>query len=143
MQLRVATEDDLERIYEVEAFVLLHPGANERFLRSLADNSVFLAVDGERISGMMAVEYGFYGHAFVAFLAVDPYERRRGIASALLRHAETLARKGKVFASTTASNDAMIGVFAKCGWQKCGSLTAINDDGEEELIFVRTAATCP
>ena len=144
MTLRVAVASDLEPIQRIDNWVLQHPGARERFLRALETGAVVVAEDDDRMVGHMAIEFGFFGHTFVAFLCVDAHERRRGIASALLCEAERLARKAKVFASTTASNAAMQRVFDRNGWRRVGSLMSINDEepggDEPELIYCKSAS---
>lgn len=139
--LRVADASDLEAIQRIDKWVLDNPGARERYLRALETGAVVVAEDDEGVVGHMAIEFGFFGHTFVAFLCVDSHERRRGIASALLCEAESLARKGKVFASTTASNVGMQRVFNRNGWRRVGSLTSINDEepggDEPELIYCK------
>lgn len=141
---RRADGDDLERIGEVDAFVVTHPGAKQRLLKALDAGEVLVALDGERIVAFMALEYGFYDHAFVAFLAVDEAHRRRGIASKLLRASEERARKGKVFASTTASNATMQAVFEHNGWVRSGFFSGLNDDlgsvDEVEVLYYKALA---
>ena len=143
MTLRVATASDLAAIKSIDPWVIEHEGARERFLRALEAGAVIVAEDEGNVAGYLAMEFGFYGHTFVAFLSVEPGKRRRGIASTLLRETEGHARKGKVFASTSEFNVAMQNVFDRNGWRRVGSLASINDEelaGDQlELIYVKAA----
>jgi RimJ/RimL family protein N-acetyltransferase len=59
------------------------------------------------------------GQAELAFMVVDRYQGR-GIASALMRHLETIAREtgiSELTADVLAENAAMLGVFKKSGFR--------------------------
>jgi GNAT superfamily N-acetyltransferase len=79
---------------------------------------------------------GFFGHTFLAYLAVEPPYRRHTFAGMLLEEAEHRAVTDRVFSSTNVSNIAMQAVFNHYGWRRCGQIDEL-DPGDPELVYMK------
>ena len=78
----------------------------------------------------------FFGRAFVELLIVHPACRRRGVASALMRHLEAICPGDRLFTSTNRSNAAMQRLCDSLGFQHSGVIENL-DDGDPEIVYVK------
>ena len=77
-------------------------------------------------------------------VAIDPDERRQGIASALLArlYAETGGNDARITLEVRPSNTVAIGLYEREGFRAAGSRRRYyQDNGEDALIMWRTPAT--
>jgi ribosomal protein S18 acetylase RimI-like enzyme len=72
----------------------------------------------------------------LSWLVVDASSRRRGIGSALVRHAIGLHPGRRVFSSTNESNEPSRRLFASLDFTSAGRIDAL-DEGDPELVLVR------
>ena len=84
----------------------------------------------------MVWNHGFFGHAFVALLAVRPEARRRGVASVLVGHVEAVCGSDRLFTSTNASNAAMQRLCDALGFERSGIIDNL-DEGDPELVYCK------
>jgi GNAT superfamily N-acetyltransferase len=88
------------------------------------------------LAGYGVLTDNFFGRDFIELLFVAESARRKGIGEAVLQTIERARPSGRLFTSTTESNDAMRGLLAKRGYQPSGRIENL-DPGDPELIFVR------
>ena len=78
--------------------------------------------------------------AEIAKMLVHPDARRQGVAAALLRQAETVARSlgRRLLVLDTRQGDAAERLYAKLGWHSCGIIPdyALNSDGSSHATHV-------
>lgn len=78
--------------------------------------------------------------AEIAKMLVHPTARRQGVAAALLRRAEALARDlgRRLLVLDTSQGDTAERLYAKLGWQSCGIIPdyALNGDGSSHATHV-------
>lgn len=99
------------------------------------DRGLFVARANGDTVGLMRLGPTFFSRPFVELLLVHPDHRRRGVGTALLRHARQLHAGAKLFTSTNLSNQPAQALFARCGFRLCGYVDEL-DPGDPELIFV-------
>jgi GNAT superfamily N-acetyltransferase len=64
---------------------------------------VLVARASDAVVGFAVANWSFFAHCFIALVVVHPDQRRRGIASALIRHVEAECPSAKLFTSTNRS----------------------------------------
>lgn len=93
-----------------------------------------VAVTAGQIAGYIEMAPIFFHREFVSLLNVHPAHRRLGVATALMKAAESRCRGGQLFTSTNLSNRPMQGLLAKMEYRVCGFVAEL-DEGDPELIF--------
>jgi [ribosomal protein S18]-alanine N-acetyltransferase len=143
--LRPLSYADLPQVIAIERRAFPTPWSLAMFVLELSKPSgiCLAATRGERIVGYtICSRYDTVWH--VMNIAVDPDERRQGIASALL--AELYARVGDPTARFTLevrrSNQVAIELYERDGFRVSGMRRRYyQDNGEDALIMWRTPAT--
>ena len=105
------------------------------FAAGVAAGEVVVARVAGTTAGFMRLGPTFFRRPFVELLIVHPDHRRRGVGTALLRHAQRQHAGTKLFTSTNVSNQPAQALFARCGFRLCGSVDDL-DPGDPELVFV-------
>ena len=72
----------------------------------------------------------------IAMLYVHSDHRRRGVATAPIRHMESKCRTPKLFTSTNESNLSMQSLLGKLGYESSGVIHNL-DEGDPELIYFK------
>lgn len=73
---------------------------------------------------------------FVSLLVVAAGDRRRGVGTSLLKQAEKVCTRPKLFISCNRSNVAAQALFEKCGFVPSGRLWNLDVD-DDEIFFVK------
>jgi ribosomal-protein-alanine N-acetyltransferase len=135
---------DLPQVIAIERRAFPTPWSLAMFVLELAKPSgvCLAAVEDKRIVGyLVCARYADVWH--LMNIAVDPQERRRGIATALLE--EMFARAGAEESYTLEvrpSNDGAIALYERFGFRSAGTRKRYySDTGEDALIMWRTAPT--
>ncbi len=81
----------------------------------------------------------FFGYSFISLVIVKPSERRKGVASALMKAYMQMAKTSKVFSSTNQSNKRMQQLFHNLGFVKSGVIDNL-DEGDPEIIYMKQAS---
>lgn len=136
--IRTATMRDLPVLEPIAWPQLLQAPKRRRFMRGLDEGEIVVvhSRDDNTVYAYAWIYGGFFGHTFLAYLAVQPPYRRNGLAGMLLEATEQRAVTDRVFSSTNASNGAMQAVFDRYGWRRCGQIDEL-DPGDPELVYVR------
>ena len=77
----------------------------------------------------------FFNKPFVTYLCVDSNFRRKGIATKLLIGIETHVGWERLYLSTEEDNHAMRELLPKVGYQRCGKITNLNENGVPEWFY--------
>ena len=150
MDLRLATREDIPGIMQMVCALIpiLHAAGNlqwdERypnpqvFAEDIALGQLWVMSSQKEIAGVVAItteQYPEYIQAgwditdpavVIHRLAVNPAFQRKGIAAALLRHAETVAHScnfNRILADTNSQNQAMQHLLPKLGYIFSGEIT--------------------
>ncbi len=90
--------------------------------------------------GYLVADTSFYGHPFVWLVVVAAPFRRLGVATALMRHVESLFPNRKLFTSTNESNSASCRLMESLGFERSGWIDNL-DDADPEIIYVKRLAS--
>ena len=136
MIIEKARETDVETGCAIDDIVLDNTSRRSFVLRAIAAEQCLVA----RMSGVpiafAILDQSFFGQHFVSLLIVHPQYRRRGVATALIRHIESLCPTQKLFTSTNESNIAMQRLCERLGFVRSGYIENL-DEGDPEIIYFR------
>jgi GNAT superfamily N-acetyltransferase len=131
-----ATEDEYAGILEIDAAVMGDYGRAGVITEALARRELFIAREGWEPIGYAIFNRSFFGQYFIELLIVHPDHRRRGIASGLMLHLETICPASRLFTSTNESNLPMQRLCEKRGYARSGYIENL-DEGDPEIIYVK------
>jgi ribosomal protein S18 acetylase RimI-like enzyme len=110
---------------------------------SVKRGECFVVADGDDVQGFVILNYTLFGHAFIPLLVVAASDRRRGLATALVKEAERQCVRSKLFASCNRSNLPAQFLFERCGFVPSGAVENLDDDDDELVFFKALPAKSP
>lgn len=116
MTVRGATADDLAAIAAIQE---MSPEASQWDPASYLDYECSVATGDGRVLGFLVVRQVAADEREILNLAVDPAERRRGVARKLLE-SELRRPKNQWFLEVRASNSSAIKLYESAGFRKAG-----------------------
>jgi ribosomal protein S18 acetylase RimI-like enzyme len=125
---------------EIRALDRLLPGLRDRAepLRQwIAANECWVARRDGQVAGFVIANCTFFAQCFIVLLVVHPEHRRHRVASALIRHVESISPTAKLFTSTNQSNVAMQAVCEALGFVRSGIVENLDEDDPELIYFKR------
>jgi ribosomal-protein-alanine N-acetyltransferase len=140
LSIRQAREDDLHRIAWLEDSAFAEPWPYDLLAYEFTHPRGFLlvATPGELpAAGYVAFRHGG-GEAEMLRLAVDPEERRRGVARLLVDRGLERLRREKVqtcFLEVRMDNEGAIAFYRALGFKRVGRRRSYYRDGTDALIF--------
>jgi GNAT superfamily N-acetyltransferase len=135
MLIRLAVDDDLQRVIDLDDIARQPDEPRKRFLAArLADGQMLVAEQGEQIVGYVVQDCSFFERGFVHLLYVREQQRRRGVGTALVAGSVVACATSRVFTSTNLSNDRMHALLAKLGWVRAGEVEGL-DEGDPEVFY--------
>jgi GNAT superfamily N-acetyltransferase len=139
MEIRSAESRDVEAMLPLTAEVVGTVRA-ETVLRShLERHHVLVAVDDDRVVGLLAFRTDWFGCTYVSVVSVHKDARRRGIARALYRRVEDMTPSPRLFSSTEETNGVSIRMHAGLGFVPSGHIDNL-PQGYRELLFYKRLA---
>jgi GNAT superfamily N-acetyltransferase len=136
-----ATEDNLADVIAVDAAQMGTPRA-EYLTEAVRQRQCYLAREGWDVLGFVVLTQEFFAQYFIDLLIVHPDQRRKGVASALMRHVEQIVPSEKLFTSTNESNAPMRALCERLGYVKSGWIDNL-DDGDPEIIYFKRLVRDP
>ena len=128
-----ATPADLAAIAAIQA---ASPETSQWDPADYLDHDCRVAVANERVTGFLTSRRVAPDEREILNVAVDPAQRRKGIALALVL--DELARgPGRWFLEVRASNEAAIRLYETAGFERCGSRPGYYQEPAEEAIVMR------
>ena len=137
--IRIGTGDDLAALVDCDPIAGQDQARRDALAAWLAQGTVLVSRERERIAGFLVLEHGLFGHGFVPLVCVGPDHRRRGHALRLLAAAEARCRTAKLFASANASNGASQALLARAGFVRSGTIENL-DAGDPELVYFKAVS---
>lgn len=135
--LRRANLDDLDRVLGLDHIAPIVHERSELLTSRVHSREVIVFEEHDRLLGFAVVKArAFFGRDFVELLTVVVDNRRRGVGTVLLEEAVRESSTDRIFTSTNRSNDEMIGLLNKTGWQFSGQLEGV-DEGDPELVYYK------
>ena len=139
MEIRSAEPRDVEVMLPLTAEVVGTVRA-ETVLRShLERHHVLVAVDDDRVVGLLAFRTDWFACTYVSVVSVHKDARRRGIARALYRRVEDMTPSPRLFSSTEETNGVSIRMHAGLGFVPSGHIDNL-PQGYRELLFYKRLA---
>ena len=129
-----ATEDDLADVIAVDAAHMDTPRA-EYLTEAVKQHECYIAREGWDILGFAILTQNFFEQYFIELIVVHPEQRRKGVASTLMRHIEKIVPAEKLFTSTNQSNLPMQAVCETLGFVKSGWIDNLDEDDPEIIYF--------
>jgi GNAT superfamily N-acetyltransferase len=136
ISIRPANESDVEALCSLDVVARCENQRRELIRRSVASGACFVAVAEDEVIGYGVLNYTFYYNGCIEMLFVHSNHRRRGAATALLRHLESLCETPKLFVSTNLSNLAMQSLLAKLEYVLSGMIHNL-DEGDPEIVYFK------
>jgi ribosomal-protein-alanine N-acetyltransferase len=140
LSIRQAREDDLHRIAWLEDAAFADPWPYDLLAYEFTHPRGFLLVatlGEDPASGYVAFRHGG-GEAEMLRLAIDPEERRRGVARSLVDSGLERLRREKVqtcFLEVRMDNEGAIAFYRALGFERAGRRRNYYRDGTDALIF--------
>jgi len=132
-----ARPEEIDRLCAVDPIARESEDRRNYLAAAVARGSAYVALLDDRIAGYVIFDHSFFERGFVSLLMVEPGSRRRGVATALMRHAERLCSSERIFTSTNASNRPMQLLLAKLEYRRSGEVDDL-DPGDPELFYSRS-----
>jgi ribosomal protein S18 acetylase RimI-like enzyme len=133
--IRLAAMTDLPHVLASDAMAA-DPHRRERVAKALQLGECWVAESGGEGLGYMVVNTCFYEHPFVWLVIVAERFRRRGVGTALMRHALAMFPDRKVFTSTNESNEPSRRLMESLGFERAGWIEHL-DAGDPEIVYMR------
>jgi GNAT superfamily N-acetyltransferase len=131
-----ATIDDYDAVRALDRLLAGVRDRAEALRGWIAAGECVVARDGNDVVGFAVADCSFFAQGFLVLLIVHPHHRRRGVASALVRHVEAHCPTAKLFTSTNRSNTVMQAVCESLGFGASGIVENV-EDGDPELIYCK------
>ncbi len=131
-----ATEDDLVDVLAIDAAHMGEQATQTRasqIVRAVSARQCYLVRDKWDVLGYAILTHHFFGYPFIDLLIVHPDQRRKGAATALIEHIETISPGEKLFTSTNELNTPMQALCERLGFVKSGWIDNL-DPGDPEII---------
>jgi ribosomal protein S18 acetylase RimI-like enzyme len=135
-QIRPASSADLPLLMAAD-HMGTEPKRKEQVQRAIDQGHCWLAESDGRVLGYVITDTSFYGHPFVWLLVVASAFRRRGVATALMRHVEAMFSGGKLFTSTNESNLPSQRLMESLGFQRSGRVENL-DEADPEILYFKS-----
>ena len=133
MTVRGATADDLAAIAAIQE---ASPEASQWDPASYLDYECSVATSNGRVLGFLVVRQIAPDEREILNLAVDPAERRRGVARTLLE-SELRRAKNQWFLEVRASNSSAIMLYENAGFRKAGRRESYYSNPAEPGIVMK------
>lgn len=145
IEVRNATEDDLQEIYDVErrCFKDPYPKPLLRVLLALYPELFMVAVDRRigRVVGYVTAIVRAEGCGHVISLCVSPNYGGRGIGKKLMRAVEEVLRRAfklcSVRLEVRVSNTVAVSLYKKLGYEVRGVIPKYYADGEDAYLMMK------
>lgn len=136
MDILTATNQELEAVCAIDESVLGNDSRQVYLSQAIANGNCIVAMVKNSIAGFIIYDTTFYSNTFIWMVVVSPDFRRKGVATALIRHVESICPTEKLFTSTNESNDAMMCLCESLGFVKSGWIENL-DDSDPEIVYYK------
>lgn len=131
--------EHLQVLCTIDQKVIGDASRTEEIQQAIEEKRCLLYQSTDNIAGFLLFTNDFFGYSFISLVIVKPSERRKGVASALMKAYMQMAKTSKVFSSTNQSNKRMQQLFHNLGFVKSGVIDNL-DEGDPEIIYMKQAS---
>lgn len=132
-----ATEKELQTIQAIDRLVLGDSSRKDFLANAVRAGQCLVGRIGDTIAGFGTLDQTFYRQSFISLLIVHPDYRRHGVATALIRHIESVCPTAKLFTSTNESNVIAQRVYESLGFARSGHIENLDESDPEIVYFKR------
>ena len=136
----LGTMTDQAAIYALDELTLGTRSRTDFLTKTIQSGHCVVTKIGSTVVGFAVADQSFFDQTFMRLLIVHPGHRRKGIATALIRHIEGTCPTEKFFTSTNASNVPMRRLCEALGFVKSGIIENL-DEGDPEIIYFKRLPT--
>lgn len=136
MNIKKAVTSDLPRLIDFDQIAQVGHGRIEEIKTAIVRGACWVFSDAGVAHGYAILQNDFYNYPLVRLIYVSEAHRRKGVASRLIRHLETVSGANRMFVSSAENNVAMAALMARLGYQQCGEIHGI-DDKAAEFFFMK------
>lgn len=129
---------DVDFMLALDALVPGRPRNRAWYENALRSGEAVVAMLDNRFAGFAIHHHHFFERDFLSLLVVEPWCRRRGVATALVVAVMAACDGGDLFTSTNRSNAVMLTSLQQWGFVPSGRIDNI-DPGDPELVFLKRA----
>jgi len=137
--IKEARMEHLQVLCTIDQEVIGDASRTEEIQQAIEEKRCLLYQSTDNIAGFLLFTNDFFGYSFISLVIVKPSERRKGVASALMKAYMQMAKTSKVFSSTNQSNKRMQQLFHNLGFVKSGVIDNL-DEGDPEIIYMKQAS---
>ena len=135
-KIQKASDKEYWKILTIDSLTLGSDRRKDFLLEAIhKGNCYFTDLDNE-IAGFAIYSRSFFDQWFIDLLVVHPDSRRKGIATAFIKHIENDCRGQKLFTSTNQSNIVAQALYETNGFRKSGCIENL-DAGDPEIIYFK------
>lgn len=131
--------EHLQALCTIDQKVIGDASRTEEIQQAIEEKRCLLYQSTDNIAGFLLFTNDFFGYSFISLVIVKPSDRRKGVASALMKAYMQMAKTSKVFSSTNQSNKRMQQLFHNLGFVKSGVIDNL-DEGDPEIIYMKQAS---
>ena len=134
-----ANEQELEAICALDAMVTGDPSRKDFLANAVRASQCLVARTGDTMVGFGVLDQSFglfNGQGFISLLITHPDHRRRGVATALIHHIESICPTEKLFTSTNESNVIAQQVYESLGFVRSGYIENLAE-GDPEIVYFK------
>lgn len=139
MNIRKAKTDDLPLLIAFDKSVHTDVARQYEIKTAIVTGACWVFADMGKPVAYAILDQNFFNHPRVRYLFVSPDARRKGAASLLIRHMETVCGKDRLFIGSPSGNAEMVNLLTKLDYQCCGEIRGISDY-DTELVFIKHLA---
>jgi len=146
-KVRLMTDADLDQVLAIEAVSFPAPWTREHFVAELETGHSFpyVAISDGKVVGYVCL-MSLFEEAQILDIAVDPGQRGRGVAGALIQYAMMVAsQKEAVFIRLEVrdSNSAAIALYEKLGFARAGVRSRYYEGRDDAVIMEKKLKETP
>lgn len=109
--------------------------------QGIASGLAYIITIKEEIVAFSLLNKHFYGRYFLELLIVKQEHRRKGFGVGLLRDVQEQFGQETLFTSTNASNLPMQRLLERCGFERCGWISQL-DENDPEIVYCYKLHVC-
>jgi len=134
VNFRVAALDDFERCRSHDI-----PDIPDEWIKqSIQNRWVYIVEDRNTVIGYARLEYIWLTLPYIGLITLEKEYRSKGIGRGLInRIAEDLSNQGHRALFTSTEDEGTPEFYEKCGFSQCGTISEINETGNDEIYFIR------
>jgi N-acetylglutamate synthase-like GNAT family acetyltransferase len=134
VSFKVATLDDFKQCRQ---FDFSHV-PDDWLKQSIKNGWVYLVEENAKVIGYARLEYIWLSLPYIGLITLEDEYQRKGIGTALIdRISQDLTEQGHRALYTSTEDEGTPEFYQKCGFSQCGTISEINETGNEEIYFIR------